>query len=327
MANERNDDAVATSAQQAVRGINEGFQRLATAFSGSTATLNADNLTSGTVPAARMPALTGAVTMSAGTTTTAIASDAVTTAKILDLNVTTGKLAANAVTNAKLAQVATATIKGRTTAGTGDPEDLTGAQATALLNNVVGDSGSGGTKGLVPAPGTGDAAARKFLLADATWAKPLVSATKVSASGTSVDFTSIPAWVSRITIMFSDLSTNGTSLLRIRVGTGGTPDTTSYICTSTMLTAGAATSTSTAGWDFYTSVPAAGESRSGHAVLTLMGSNTWVISALIGSQGGTSSTITMGGNHAIAGALDIVRITTVNGTDTFDAGDINILYE
>ena len=71
--------------------------------------------------------------------------------------------------NAKLANMATQTIKGRTTAGTGAPEDLTATQATAILNAVVGDSGSGGTKGLVPAPATGDAAAHKTLGAAGTW--------------------------------------------------------------------------------------------------------------------------------------------------------------
>lgn len=78
----------------------------------------------------------------------------------------------NVVSNAKLADVATATFKGRTTAGTGAPEDLTATQATALLNALVGDSGSGGTKGLAPAPAAGDAAANKFLKADGTWAAP-----------------------------------------------------------------------------------------------------------------------------------------------------------
>lgn len=76
---------------------------------------------------------------------------------------------ASVVTNAKLATMATARIKGRVTAGTGDPEDLTGTQATTLLDTVVGDSGSGGTKGLVPAPAAGDAAANKYLKADGTW--------------------------------------------------------------------------------------------------------------------------------------------------------------
>lgn len=81
-------------------------------------------------------------------------------------------IANDAVTNAKLANMATQTFKGRTTGGTGDPEDLTVTQATALLNAVVGDSGSGGTKGLVPAPAAGDAAAGKFLKADGTFAVP-----------------------------------------------------------------------------------------------------------------------------------------------------------
>ena len=48
----------------------------------------------------------------------------------------------------------------------------TPTQVTADLITMVGDSGSGGTKGLVPAPGAGDAAASKFLKADGTWATP-----------------------------------------------------------------------------------------------------------------------------------------------------------
>lgn len=76
--------------------------------------------------------------------------------------------------NAKLANVATQTIKGRTTAGSGAPEDLTATQATAILNPFVGDSGSGGTKGLAPAPASGDATARKILEADGTWKFPTI---------------------------------------------------------------------------------------------------------------------------------------------------------
>jgi len=87
-------------------------------------------------------------------------------------------------TNAKLATVATATIKGRVTAGTGAIEDLTGAQATTLLSAVVGDSGSGGTKGLVPAPAAGDTAAARFLSAAGTFAAavPVGSITMYAAN-------------------------------------------------------------------------------------------------------------------------------------------------
>ena len=78
----------------------------------------------------------------------------------------------NKVTLGMMAQVSTARFLGRTTASTGDVESLSATQATALLNNVVGDAGAGGTKGLVPAPGAGDAAANKFLKADGTWTSP-----------------------------------------------------------------------------------------------------------------------------------------------------------
>lgn len=81
-------------------------------------------------------------------------------------------IATGVVTNAKLADMAAGTYKMRVTGSTGVPEDATATQATAGLNVMVGDSGSGGTKGLAPAPGAGDAAANKFLRADGTYAVP-----------------------------------------------------------------------------------------------------------------------------------------------------------
>lgn len=79
----------------------------------------------------------------------------------------------NVVTNAKLAQVATATFKGRTTAGTGNAEDLTATQATALLNAF-----SSTLKGLVPPSGGGTAS---YLRADGTWTAA-ITPTSVTAS-------------------------------------------------------------------------------------------------------------------------------------------------
>ena len=80
------------------------------------------------------------------------------------ITVATGNIAANAVDNTKLATVATATFKGRTTAGTGNVEDMTATQATALLNTVTS-----ALKGLAPASGGGTT---NFLRADGTWAAP-----------------------------------------------------------------------------------------------------------------------------------------------------------
>ena len=86
-----------------------------------------------------------------------------------DISVSSGvwSIDAGAVDNAKLADMATARIKGRTTAGTGDPEDLTGTQATALL-----DTFTSAAKGLVPASGGGTT---NFLRADGTWTAPASS--------------------------------------------------------------------------------------------------------------------------------------------------------
>lgn len=83
-------------------------------------------------------------------------------------------IANNTVTNAKAADVATATIKGRVTAATGDPEDLTGTQATTLL-----DTFTTGLKGLAPASGGGST---NFLRADGSWAAPSGAGT-VTTSG------------------------------------------------------------------------------------------------------------------------------------------------
>jgi hypothetical protein len=104
--------------------------------------------------------------------TTLGAENALTFSTGLSRSTDTITVANDGVDNTKLANMANATIKCRNTAGTGDPEDCTATQVTALLNAMVGDSGSGGTKGEVPAPASGDAAAGKFLKADGTWAVP-----------------------------------------------------------------------------------------------------------------------------------------------------------
>lgn len=105
--------------------------------------------------------------------TDASGSVAITGAADFTLNLT---IVNNAITNAKLADVPTQTFKGRTTAGTGDPEDLTLTQVRALIPAVTGDGGSGGEKGLVPAPAAGDGADDKVLHADGTWKKQKVFA-------------------------------------------------------------------------------------------------------------------------------------------------------
>ena len=94
---------------------------------------------------------------------TKLGAGAATTDKLGPAAVTEPKIADDAVSNSKLANMASARIKGRATVGSGDPEDLTATQVTALLDAFAGDAGSGGTKGLVPAPASGDNAAGRVL--------------------------------------------------------------------------------------------------------------------------------------------------------------------
>ena len=155
----------------------------------------------------------------------------------------------------------------------------------------------------------------------------VISGTAVaSTSGISIDFTGIPSWAKRITVMFNGVSTNGASFLRIQIGSGSI-DATGYA--STNATVGTSSvggyAGGAAGWELTNG--GASFTISGAATILLIGSNTWVFNSCTSLITSTNTNIAAGHKTALSGTLDRVRITTVNGTDTFDAGSINILYE
>jgi hypothetical protein len=156
---------------------------------------------------------------------------------------------------------------------------------------------------------------------------PLVSGTAVaSTSGTSIDFTGIPSWARRVTVMFNGVSTNGTAIPLFQLGTSGGVETTGYVGVGGLIfgTTGSTTS-STAGFPLNSNLAA--NVHSGAVVFTTLGSNIWVAQGCFGNVVGTIQALTVAGVKPLAGALDRIRITTVGGTDTFDAGSINILFE
>jgi len=155
---------------------------------------------------------------------------------------------------------------------------------------------------------------------------PIVSATaQASTSGTSVDFTGIPSWVKRITVMLSGVSTNGTSGYLIQIGSGSVT-TTGYAGSATnVVGVSPGTTSSTAGLLIQNS-SGAPTTNFGRATVELLSGSTYVMSGLVGI-GNAAGTSMSGAGVTLSGVLDRVRITTVNGTDTFDAGTINILYE
>ncbi len=148
-----------------------------------------------------------------------------------------------------------------------------------------------------------------------------------STSGTSIDFTGIPSWAKRVTIMFSAVSTNGSSSTLVQIGDSGGIETTGYDTYSLYGTSTGQFASSTAGFILEpTNGAGAAISRYGTIVLVNVTGNVWVSSSTIfGSSGGAVST--GAGGKTLSDVLDRVRVTTVNGTDTFDAGQINIMYE
>lgn len=149
-----------------------------------------------------------------------------------------------------------------------------------------------------------------------------------TTSGTAITFSSIPSWVKRITINFKGVGTNGTSLKQIQIGSGSIT-TSGYVQAAASISSGAypvVSASATSG--FIINSGAAAERMSGSIVLILENSsnNTWVASGVLGETAVVLMKL-VGGYVSLSGALDRVVITTVNGTDAFAAGEINILYE
>jgi hypothetical protein len=150
----------------------------------------------------------------------------------------------------------------------------------------------------------------------------IVQGTSVaSTSGTSITFSSIPSWVKRITVMFYGVSSSGTSNWQIQIGSGSYT-TTGY---SSGASNGSALANSTSAFLLASNITAA-QTYSGHIILTPVSGNNWVQSGTLGSTGANYTNVS-GGSVPVSGIVDRLQITTVNGTDTFDAGSINILYE
>lgn len=172
-------------------------------------------------------------------------------------------------------------------------------------------------------------------LTSATLTSPTISGTPVmsasvitsgtavaSTSGTSIDFTSLPSWVKRVTVMISQVSSNGSSPFIVQLGTSGGFTTSGYYGQTN--TVGVANATWSSGMAINGSGDAA-QQFTGMMIISNVTSNSWV--AMTCSSRAASNSQYGGGGVGLSGALTQLRFTTVNGTDTFDNGSINILYE
>jgi hypothetical protein len=279
---------------------------------------------------------TGAITetkIGAGAVTEAkIAAGAVTEAKVAAGAVTEAKVGTGAVSAAKIAAGAfTNSVSSTSTTTIATPSSVkTAYDLATTANTAAGVAQGDATQALsdaAAAQSTANAALPKAggtmtgVITYAAAQPRIVTATAVaSTSGTSIDFTGIPSWAKRISIILSKVSTNGSSNLLIQIG-GGSIESTGY--TSIAGNRGNE-NMSTAGY-LITRSQSGSSSTTGPYTLFLIGSDEWIGSGV--NTGGSNFPNFSAGSKTASGTIDRVRITTENGTDTFDAGLINIMYE
>jgi len=161
--------------------------------------------------------------------------------------------------------------------------------------------------------------------ATATNAVNTLATAVASTSGTSIDFTNLPSWIKKITVMCIGVSQNSAGqTLILQIGAGS-------VTTSGYSSSNAFIAPSTDSGGVTTGFPinrSSGATAAFHGIATIcsFGSNSWVFSSTMADTPQTQ--VHFGaGSIALGGTLDRVRLTTIGGTATFDAGSINILYE
>jgi len=185
---------------------------------------------------------------------------------------------------------------------------------------------TGDTSGQVTiaAPAVAGTNTLTLLAATATNSVNTLATAVASTSGTAILFTGIPSWVKRVTVMFKDVSLSGSANILIQIGSGSIT-TSGYVSTVNGTNQSNATGGFSTTSGFAVRAGASSLSITMLSVITLITTNTYV-NAMTGKQA-TTEAMFGAGDVTLGGALDRVNITTTNGTDTFDSGLINILYE
>jgi hypothetical protein len=241
-----------------------------------------------------------------GVTSAKIAAGAVTTTKLPDSTLVT-----DGVTYAKMQRVANMKVIGNVSGSLGVASEV------SILDedNMASDSATS-----IPTQQSVKA------YTDTKVAAVITRGTAVATtSGTSVDFTSIPSTVKRITVMLSGVSTNGTSPVILQLGDSGGIEITDYLGSATEVRSTPDSDLFTTGFGLLQS-PAASDLYYGIATITNLSGNVWVYS-FTGGGSTVANTYIGGGSKTLSATLDRIRLTTAGGVNTFDAGSVNIMYE
>lgn len=149
-----------------------------------------------------------------------------------------------------------------------------------------------------------------------------IGTSTATTSGTAIDFTGIPSWVKRITVMLNGVSQNSTQFIGIQLGYSGGVENTGYTCRCAPCNGTGSTDTTSF---LLEAVGAAANLLYGNATLTLTGSNTWTYGSAVMVSSSGLQYIGSGVKTVSGGTLDRIRLQA-NGA-TFDAGSVNILFE
>jgi hypothetical protein len=148
-------------------------------------------------------------------------------------------------------------------------------------------------------------------------ASNIFNATAIATtSGTEFDFTGIPAWARRITVMLDNVSLSGSDDLLIQIGDTGGIETSNYTSGS------ASSSNSTSGYVVRLAAP--GRAACGMAIIQNLTGNVWLSSHSVNA--GSAADFFGGGRKELSGTLDRLRLTR-SGSNTFDGGSVNVSWE
>lgn len=207
----------------------------------------------------------------------------------------TNVVMAGAATGSGITQSADRLL-GRTTAGSGAIEEISIGSGLSMAAGVLQTTGGGITLGT-----------------------PVVS-----TSGTSIDFTSIPSGVKRVTCFLRGVSVDAASAIMFQLGDSGGVETSGYVgyagqdsTATTALSSGFQLHSAMSSGVFVGKITFEKENTS---------DNTWIAIGVFHREAvATRDRCT--GRKSLTGGLDRLRITTVGGTAAFSAGEINITYE
>jgi hypothetical protein len=201
--------------------------------------------------------------------------------------------------------------------------------ASSGYSEIVAAAGSASTTFTLPANG---GSASQYLQTNGSgvlsWATVtdtnLTRGTAVDATGTEVNFTSLPTGIRKLTLVLDQVSINATNNVFVRLSTSGTFATTGYE-SQAMRIQNASTSSSVTDTTQFVIINNDNAARlwTGSFTWHNITGDTWVMSGTCNSNS-TDRAMVSGGTKNLGGTLDGLRVYT---TGTYDNGQFNIFYE